>query len=196
MAMRRTLDADYPESDFRNVPVEVNFPTVPTDFPSVWVDFDPIGPLRPVGIGHYEDSAVTGGFRRVGRWSFAGNVTYTAAAMSSLERDRLYDQLVSIIAFGTVDQERGQFRSIMESDPLIQVGVNFDEIDQRGFSAAPGTPWGTDEMMYEATLGIQVQGEFVSAATGTVLLPISSIAVISWVDGIESDPDPSAGWLG
>lgn len=194
-AMRLTLDADYPESDFRNVPVEINYPTRPTDFPSVWVDFDPIGFLRPVGVGHVEDSIVDGGFSRVVRWSYAGNITYTACAMTSLERDRLFDQLVSVVAFGLVDEERGQFRRIFETDELIQVVMNFDEIDQRGFSAAPGTPWGTEEMMYEATIGLQVQGEFVSSPSGDPLLPISTIEVVSWVSELESDPDPTGDWL-
>lgn len=194
--MRTTLDADYSEPDFRNVPVEMEYPVKETDFPSVWVHFDPIGPLHPVGIGYFEDTPVDGGFMRTTRWSFAGNINYTMIAMSSLELARLFDQVVSIIAFGLYDDQRREFRSTLEQDPLIQLGVNFDEIDQTGFSAAPGTPWGTDDMMYEGTVSIQVEGEFVSTPGTELLVPIERIKLITWVSGLQSDPTTGGGFIG
>lgn len=194
-ALRTTLDADYPVPDFRSIPVEMEFPVKEGDYPSVWVDFDPVGPLRPVGIGHFEDAPVTGGFLRTTRWNFAGIVKYTVIAMSSLERDRLFDQVVSIIAFGTYDDQRGEFRDCLEQDALIQLGVNFDEIDQTGFAAAPGTPWNTDDMMYEATLSFQVTGEFVSTPGVDLLVPIEQIRLITWVKDLETDPTTGEGWI-
>jgi hypothetical protein len=196
MAMRTTFDSDYPEPDFRSIGVEVEYPVLAVSIPGIWVDFDPIGPLRPVGIGHFENVAVDGGIRRAVRWSFAGNITYTAVALTSLERDRLFDQMVSTIAFGQVDAQRGEWRSTMENDPLLQVSVNYDEIDQRGFSAAPGTPWGTEQMMYEASIGVMVQGEFVSSPGTELLVPISSVNLYQWALPIETDPVPGGDWIG
>ncbi len=190
-AMKSTFDADFPEADFRDLRVSIEYPVLSTDFPSIWVDFDPIGPLRPTAVGHFEDNSVSGGFERVTRWSYAGNLTYTCVALTAFERDRLFDQMISVIAFAQVDTQRGEFRSIMETSPLVAINVNYHEIDQRGFSAAPGTPWGTDAMMYEATMGMSVTGEFISVPSAELLLPISQVDVFSWVNGVARDPTTS-----
>ena len=216
-AMRATFDADYADPDFDKIPVEMEYPVKSTQFPSVWVDFQPIGPLSPVGIGHFEDAPVyqqpqtdppiVVGFQRTARWNFAGNISYTAIAMTSMECARLYDQLISIIAFGLTafgpsdltsayDDQRGAFRRLIEQDPLIQLAMNFAEIDQRGFSAAPGTPWGTDDMMYEATIAVQVVGEFVSTPGEELLVPIERYELITWIKGMEHDPTTEDGWIG
>lgn len=194
-AMKATLDADYPEEDFRDTFVSLEFPVAEQSIPAIWVTFDPIGPLRPVGVGYYEDTVSGQGVERATRWSFAGNIIYTMVAMTSLERDRLFDQVVSILAFGQFDPERSAYRTAMETDPLIQISVNFDEIDQRGFTASPGTPWGTSDVMYECSLSVQCLGEFVSASGTDTLLPISAINLISWNEQFEVDPTVGT-WLG
>ena len=197
-AMRTTFDADYPEEDFRDVPVSIEFPTKKNQVPGIWLNYDPIGPIHPVGVGYFEDNldVDTGGFYRSTRWSYAGAAIYTVVAHSSLERDRLFDQVVSAIAFGQFDTQRGEFRETIESDPLIAMQVDFDQIDQRGFSAAPGTPWGSNEVIYEASISVRVTGEFISQPGTTLLMPISQIDVYQWVTDLESDPVPTGTWLG
>jgi hypothetical protein len=195
-AMKSTLDGDYAEPDFRDIQVSLEYPVEQQSIPAVWVDFDPIGPLLPVGIGYEEFTAgPTTGAVAATRWSFAGNITYTVVAMTSLERDRLYDELVRTIAFGKYDSTRAVFRDTIEQDPLIEVQVNFDRIEQRGFAASPGTPWGTPDMMYEATLSVQSTGEFVSTTGSAELFPISRVDVYSWRPPIESDPVPGGTWI-
>lgn len=197
-AVRDTFDAAYVNPDFRSTQVSLEYPDKSQSIPCIWVNFDPIGPLRPVGIGYYEDTVVGAGpnVTRATRWSYAGNITYTVVAMTSLERDRLYDELISVIAFGQYDPARSEFRNAMETDPLIAIQINYDDIDQRGFSAAPGTPWGTGDFMYECTLSVQATGEFVSASGTSELVPISAISVVPWAEPLETDPLPGAGWIG
>jgi hypothetical protein len=194
-AMRTTLDADYSEPDFRNIPVEIEYPVKHAQIPSVWVNFDPIGPIRPVGIGHVEDIDAQGGMHRTTRWSFAGAISYTAITLSAFERDRLVDQMIQIIAFGRYDDQRAEFRNCFEHDPLVQINVNWDEIDQRGFDAAPGTPWGDDAMMYEGTIAINAIGEFVSTPSTELLLPITAWTLVTWVKDLENDPTSEDGWI-
>lgn len=195
-AMKTTLDSDYSETDFRDIRVSLEYPVEQQSIPAVWVDFDPIGPLLPVGLGYQEfGPGPTTGSVAATRWSYAGNITYTIVAMTSLERDRLYDELVSIIAFGKYDPTRAPFRTIMETDPLLAMNINYDKIEQRGFAASPGTPWGTPDMMYEATLSVQAMGEFVSVSGSTELFPISQVDVYSWVENVEVDPIGGTGWI-
>lgn len=197
-AVKETLDASYVEPDFRSVQVSLEYPDKSQSIPCIWVNFDPIGPLRPVGVGYSENVVLAGGpeMTQVTRWSYAGNITYTIVAMSSLERDRLFDEMVAVLGLGQFDSARSTFRTLMENDPLIAIQVNYDEVEQRGFSAAPGTPWGTADFMYECTLSVQATGEFVSAVGTNELLPISSIQVIPWAVPLETDPMPDGTWIG
>jgi hypothetical protein len=74
------------------------------------------------------------------------------------------------------------------------MNFDFDEIGQRGFSAAPGTPWGTDDVVYEGTLAMECVGEFVSNIdTGEIVGVISAIQVTPYSDK-EEDPTSEGGW--
>lgn len=198
-AMSKTFDGAYPVPDFRDLLVSMEYPTKEGEIPSIWLDFEPIGPLRPVAIGGYEDEfdEDAGVYHRSARWSFAGNITFTSVALTSLEADRLFDQIVAVIAFGQLDPTRSQFRQQIENDDLMEVSVNFDQVDQRGFSSAPGTPWGTDSMMYERTISIQAVGEFVNKPGSYELLPISGYKIYEYINELESDPSPPPpdGWI-
>lgn len=195
-AMRETFDGDYVEEDFRNLNVSSEFPAREQSIPAIWVNFDPVGPLRPVGLGHEEESpGPTTGVVRETRWSFAGNAIYTVVAMTSLERDRLFDQVVATIAFGNYEASRSDFRTTIEQDPLMKIGMSFDKIDQRGLAASPGTPWGTSDMMYEASLSMSLIGEFLSGTSETELFSISSVELLPWRPPQESDPTTGDGWM-
>lgn len=183
-ATRGALDADNRIVDLRNAPVSIEYPLEKKDYPSIWLNFDPIGPLRPEGLGYWE---VDGDNRKVARWSFAGRVEWTVVALTSLERDTLYDGITGMIAFGADEPTYGPFRSAVMSNTRINVTPRFDEIDQQGFNAAPGTPWGTDEVIYEGTVAIECVGEFVSSGLGDPLLTTSDIQVVQWTEG-ETPP--------
>jgi hypothetical protein len=152
------------------------------------MDFDPGTELKIVGIGHDEYVPGPGGIgsNTLYRWAFSGYLTFTVVALSSLERDRLFDAVVRVMAFSKATSV-GAFRTILERGDLIAMNADFDEIELRGFSAAAGTPWGTDEMMYEGTVAMEVRGEFVNT-DDTVLQNVSKIELINWEVGWSSDP--------
>jgi len=195
-ALRQTLDHEYVTPDFRNVRVGIEFPVDRQDYPCVWVDFSVADSLSRIGIAHLEADESTSGattFRQYTRWRFRGWVSYTVVAMSSFERDRLIDEMVRILAFGGEAGATSQFRSYVESNEFIAMNFDFDEIGLSGLVAVPGTPWGTDEVIYEGTLRMEVLGEFVSDSLSVTLVPLSEIAVFEYSD-LEPDPVPGSGW--
>ena len=191
-ALRNTFDGDYVNDQFRNIRVSIEYPEHRQDYPGIWLDFEPIGELEIAGIGHTEyalnSSATAIPFTR---WRFQGFVTYTAVAMSSNERDMLIDELLRIFAFGAEHPSTQAFRKGVEDNPLIAANMDFGTIGQRGFAASPGTPWNTDEVIYEATLAMNLIGEFVSDQATGELLPLTEIRVLDYA---EHEPDPSPGW--
>lgn len=180
-AARTTFDDQYPVAEFRNARFGLEYPVDAQQYPSIWVDYDDTQPLLRAGIGHLEHLSPVDGVTPVApytRWRFQGYVSLTVVAMTSLERDRLYDELVRVVAFGNEDGVIGRFRTTITSNNLIAATLNTDKIDARGNAAAPGTPWGTDEIMYEKSLNLEIIGEFVPDPVTGTLIDLTKIVML------------------
>lgn len=190
-AMRSTFDGDYVTEQFRGLHISIEYPEAPQNYPGIWLDFEPVGDLEIAGIDHTEYLSGEGQVTPYTRWRFQGYATYTAVALSSNERDLLVDEILRVFAFGSEHPSTTTFRQSIEDNPLIAVNMDFGTIGLRGFAASPGTPWNTDEIIYEATVAMNLIGEFVSdRATGN-LLPVTDIEVHEYA---EHEQDPSPGW--
>lgn len=167
--------ANYPNPDFASTYVSLEYPVRPEEIPSVWVDFAETENLRIAGIDQH-DFVVTGPdqFTSYAHWRFAGSASFTIVALSSLERDRMYDEIIRIFAFSRGDDNSvyNIFKQYIEQGNLIAMNMNFDEIEPQGNAAAPGTPWGTDEIMYEKTINMNLIGEFLSNGSDHTLVPL------------------------
>lgn len=196
-ATRHVFDVDYVEPDFRGLHVSIEFPIDQQHYPGIWVDWEPVGELQTAGINHkeiLERDEEDGGDSWIRRWRFQGTVTFTVVSMTSLERDRLLDELIRVFAFGDRHTTTLGFRQEIQANDFLAINFDFDEISQRGFSAAPGTPWGTQDVVYEGTLGMECVGEFTSDPESGGLLRISAVEVHPYSDQ-EADPTSGTGWL-
>lgn len=189
-ATKGVFDQDYPEADFRGLWVSMEYPAEEANYPGIWVGFTPTAPLQVAGIGHreYTDPAADGTVRALTKWRFAGVATFTIAALTSLERDRLLDAMVQVIAFGLDNPATAEFKQTLDLNDLIGVQMNWDQFQITGLDENQGTPWGTDEVIYEGTVGVDCQGEFASSATSGTLVPLSGITVAEYAPG-EEPPD-------
>lgn len=194
--LKRTFSDVYPVTDFRGIYVSVEYPAEETNYPAIWVGFEPTGSLVRAGIDHteYIEQEVDGEtrFGMVTRWRFQGTVQYTIISLSSLSRARLADEIIRTVGFGEMEEGRGAFRAFIEDNPLIGLQMDHDTIEMRGVSETPGTPWGTDAIMYEVTMTSKVVGEFVSDPTG-LMVPLSEVKIYATAEGQEegSSPDVS-----
>lgn len=182
-ALQMVFDHEYPVADLREVLVGIEYPVDQQYYPSIWVDFDETAPLKRAGVGHVEIE--DGTYRAYTRWRFEGNVSFTCVALSSLVRDRIYDEMVRVVAFGPEHPALAQFRSHVESNGLVAINANFDTVAVRANAAAPGTPWGTDEIVYERGIGIDVIGEFVSDVVTGAIGPVTLLSAIEVQDAVE-----------
>jgi hypothetical protein len=196
-AFKRVFDAEYTVEQFRNIRVSMEYPVEPQHYPGLWVDYDDTGSLVNAGVAHSEVEVSGSTTSRYLRWKFSGYLSVTVAALTSLERDRLYDEVVKVVAFGRQSPTARQFRAFIEDNDLIAVNLDFDTIEPRGNAVVPGTPWGSDEIIYERSLNIQVIGEFVSDSETGDLVPLSLVVieVEELLPGQEPTvPDPEDGW--
>ena len=105
--------------------------------------------------------------------------------MADLVRDGPFAQLAA--ARLAVAEERKRFSRDLHD--LIGCNLDFDTLQPGGSNAAPGTPWGSDEIIYEKTITQQAIGDFVVDPDDTqALIPLSKVIVIGRTDGTEDDP--------
>lgn len=194
-ALQTVFDEQYPVAEFRGLHSSLEYPLKSVDLPEVWVRYTDSAPLRRSGVSHIEDIDLSTNTRvnPYTRWRFQGSWEFVVVALSSLERDRVYDELISVVAFAQVDSLRGRFRAYVEGNNLLDVTLNTDEIETNGEDAQPGTPWGTDEVVYERTLAIDMVGDFASDPQTGILVPLSQINVIGTVD-LSLDQAAQAGF--
>lgn len=199
-AMQNVFTSTYPVEAFRDLKVSLEYPATKQDYPSIWSDFEPVGELEQAGIGHTEYiENEAGEVRKTTRWRFGGYATYTCVALTSRERDLLFDQMVRVFAFTYQHPSTERFREVIETNNLIGITMGWGKIGQRGFSATVGTPWDTDETLYEATIAVAVQGEFVLDPTTDALAILSEVRAFPYTEGegdpTLDDPDPENPWV-
>ena len=187
-ALKPVFGDFYPQSDFRSdVNVGIEYPVDKQGYPGIWIDYADTAPLRQAGVGHRE-TALDGTLTNATRFKFEGTASFTIVALSSLERDRLFDEMIRVMAFGRQDGATSLFRDTLEDNDLLAVNAKFDEIEVGGNASAPGTPWGTDEIIYERTISLDLLGEFVADAVAGSMLPLSAIVVHEVVDTNVGQP--------
>lgn len=178
-ALQTAFSYLYPEQDTAGGTkppyISLAYPTDRAQYPGVWADFE-VSLLQTVGLDHVETDA-SGNI--LTRWRFQGYSSFTVVALNSNETDMIWDQLVAMTAFAAQSDYPSAFRQAVESNPLVSTTWAYDTIDARGNAAAPGTPWGTDEIVYERGLALKVIGEFVTSPLTQVLVPLREIVVVA-----------------
>jgi hypothetical protein len=198
------------QPDFAGLHCSIEYPIDPQDYPGVWVDFEPEGELSRGGIDDINSYLTNGNntLTPLYLWRAQGWATYTLAALSSLQRARLHDEIVRVFAFGS-DPTVAAFRDTIENNNYLAMNMDFDRIAERGSAATPGTPWGSEEIIYEVTLAMQCVIEFYSTANKDQLFPLDAIQIYgsaentnTWTEmtldknGVVIGPGtpPSDGW--
>jgi hypothetical protein len=186
-AVQQSFEISYPAPDPEGgakAPfVSVEYPVEEAQYPAIWVDYEG-AELRTVGIAYTETDASGAAYAR---WRFAGHVAFTIVALSSNERDLVYDQLLGLTAFAAQSEFPSRFRQVVEAAPLVASVWSFDAVEDRPSSAAMGTPWGTLDVVYESGFAVQVIGEFVSDPYSQALVSLAEIQVVATAEGFPDD---------
>lgn len=181
------FNSDTASEDFRGLWVGMEYPSTVSNYPGIWVDFATATELQSAGIDNVEwlpAQSAQEGPRRVQRWRFSGTYSFTCVALSSLQRDTLLDTMIQTLAFGS-SADNLDFKSKIENNDLIALTMQFDRFGLVGGSANPGTPWMTDDVVYEETISIDCEGSFLSDAQTGQFVPLSEITV---TDSPQNNP--------
>ncbi len=192
-ALQGVFNENYPTEGFREITVSPDYPVEQIQYPSLWVNFSMQGTARNVGVSHEEFVESDTGTTRVYRWQYGGVVEITISAMGNLERALMIDELVKVIAIGRKGENaEGNLRGHVESNELLAMNVVWESLNVGGFSESQGTPWGTDDVIYEATVSLDLEGECVVDPDSGDLVLLSEVKVIPY---IPPEPAPAGTWV-
>lgn len=194
-ALGLILNDENPNENLRGIPILTDFPLTEVEYPGLWVNFAVQGDVRNVGIGHIEyEHDDQGDLHQVYRWQFGGLVEIAVAAMGNLERALLVDAIASAFAVARVDENyEGNLRKHVERGDLVGMNVVWESFTIGGFAETPGTPWQTDDVVYEATISMELEGEVViDPATGS-LVPLAAIVITPIGPEDQAVPLPTTG---
>lgn len=188
VATRRALNDTSLSQDpaVGDINVDMEYPAEKTQYPSVWVQFS-LSSLKPSGMGMMVTDRTSGDTMQ--QYQYQGRVSMTLLALTSLERDRIADVLISTLAFsqkvdantvitkGTPREGFSSFYDELADNPHLSITVNSDDLNPGGQSVTVGTPWDPDQIVYEDAYSFNVLGEFQLVTTNGGLYRITKVLI-------------------
>lgn len=172
LSVRDALTGTNAADKSQKVNVSLEYPLEELGYPSVWVQFS-VTKLNRSGIGHEIQvrDPDTNEWSFVQEWTFMGRVTLTVLALKNLDRDRLSDSLVAVLAFARPPEllltnpqaDAKQHRSLitaLDENPYVAMTLQLDTLIPGGQQATPGTPWADDIMTYQDSWSFDIVGQF------------------------------------
>lgn len=172
MALRDALTSMDMRLDGKRVYVDLEYPMEEAQYPGIWVQFSPTE-MKRAGISHELPILIEGEWCLIQEWQFSGRVTLSLAAIKSLDRDRLADQIIANLAFARSPdliltdpaKDIKQYKSLqaaLSTNPYVSMTLNTDVIYPGGQDVNPGAPWvgGENILVYTDSYAIDLQGQF------------------------------------
>lgn len=162
------------------VHIDMEYPMEKVSYPAIWVRAN-FTKLNPSGVGHellgeptIENEGQPNEWKNwepIREWMFEARITMTVLALSSLQRDRISDALVTMLSFSRPPEnvltdptrDTKQFRQLITSlrdNPYISVTLQHGELLTGGQSETPGVPWDEKTLAYEDNISIDCRGEY------------------------------------
>lgn len=179
-ALRATFNDSYMgDINFRNVTTE--YPEQSEQWPGLLVQFRPRGQVQWTGLHReqYQPLVDDPDYEWLGLvlGYFEGSIDLTVLATTAHERDRLWDALVELVLMGEDRADTGKFFTEFQKHDLVQITFNPAKIDLAGDSISPGTPWDRNTITYEATVRIDVIGQFTADPYNRRLVSFSDYTI-------------------
>lgn len=195
-----TLGSDSGINDTA-VTVDMEYPMKKEHYPGIWVNFS-FTEIVNSGVGHEILTKTVGendevNWEPVREFQFRGRISLTIVALTSLERDRLADTIVSMLMFSRPpeyvltkpNEDTKQFRQLiahLANNPYISMTINHDQLIPGGQQMTQGVPWDDELPGYEDTYSFDILGQ-----TNITFLHDGTFTLRAVRDAGELEPPPS-----
>lgn len=131
-------------------------------------------------------------YKLIRQGRFEGTCMLQVLALTSMERDRMWDNLVKLLLMGRKKSPTINFYTTVESHDLVGITIMEGSIRPVGDSIAPGTPWDPELLSYEAAVEFDMVGTFYADEYTEDLVPLSdaeAFEYIAWDGNTGTGPD-------
>ena len=164
--------------------VTIEYPKEIAHWPAVFVQFRPSktqwSGLYPdtytLPSGQYISGHQAAQMDRTGY--FEGSIDLQILALTSEERDQLWDTLYNLILMNPGNPGSYAFYQSLANNNLIGITILRGTVQTLGDTVSPGTPWSPEELSYESSVRIQCVGDFYESKFDT-LIPTLQTVVLS-----------------
>jgi len=181
--------------------VDIEYPTEEEQYPGIWVQFA-IEHLSRAGVAMetwIKDDQ--GEWGPIEEWNFEGRITLTIAALTSKDRDRLADTVISQLAFSRPSdlvlrnpkrdaKEHKGLLTVLDENPYVSMTLNTDTINSGGQTVTNGVPWAPNILLYEDNYSVACHGQFNMRFRFDGIYELTMIRVLPQIGamGLELDP--------
>ena len=158
--------------------VDMEYPMIEEKYPGIWLS-SASPRWQNSGVGWellsktIEDEGTDEewvNWEPVREFTFEGKVTLSIVALTSLERDRIADAIVTMLLFSRVpehvitraDRDTKQFRQLigaLSANPYISMSINTDILNPGGQAVTTGVPWDSEILGYEDSYSFDLLGQ-------------------------------------
>ena len=164
--------------------VTIEYPKEMAHWPSIFVQFRPSkvqwSGLYPdtfiLPSGQYINNNQVAQMSRTGY--FEGSIDLQILALTSEERDQLWDTLYNLVLMNPGNPASNSFYQNLVNNNLIGMTILPSTVQTLGDTVSPGTPWSPEELSYEASVRIQCIGDFYESKFNN-LVPTLTTVVLS-----------------
>jgi hypothetical protein len=163
--------------------VTIEYPKEQALWPAIFVQFRPSktqwSGLYPdtytLPSGQYIDGAQAALMSRTGY--FEGAIDLQILALTSEERDQLWDSLYNLVLMNPGNPASYAFYQSLSNNNLIGMTILQGTVQSLGDTVAPGTPWSPEEFSYESSVRLQCVGDFYEAKFSNYIPTLSTVAL-------------------
>lgn len=183
----RASDKPYPRR------VTIEYPEEPEDWPFILVQLRPkliswtgITPDEIINTGTEETPI----YKRIRQGRFEASCMLQIIALSSGERDRIWDNVVNLLLLGRTRNPTNNFYSVIDTHDLIGMTVMEGSVVPVGDSISMGTPWDPEVITYEAAIEFDIVGIFYTNEYNSELITLTEARIYDYVEL----PNGTFGW--
>ena len=198
-ALREVFDSEWPPAlGIKPKAIDIEYAERSEQWPFVLVQFNP-GNISWTGINPDEFTPVTGipnvDWSRYRQGMFDGNFQFTILALSSGERDRLLDAMMELFMFGRLNPFAEEVFTTLEDHDLIGITLNEATMESVAASVGVGTPWETEELIYEASFSLSCFGTFYADAYNQQLVALDDVLTYPLLNDEVFVDDGRGAWV-
>lgn len=184
-ALRSVYTDQYPDKQFRNLPIYLQYPQEKIQYPIMIVRFVDQN-IQNAGVGHQEWAFDANGlWQKWYHYRFEGTLEFHLYTLSSLDQDIMADTLIELIAFGKLQDLTDQFYQQIfdEYNNGGQLMLQTDMITSMGVSVGKPFWEPEDTLLYQGGYQIVCHGAFYSTGNTELAAFLDHITVLPYIDG-------------